>query len=155
MYSRTYIHAFDVQNDWLQCTSRKRSGLLICLFTPISYKKNYSHPYLNRSINRKKIYEECFLSVPVIHDSTNLPHVSSSIPIHTSLLSGGPPPYIAAAEQQASPRTLRDRRRMYSHTGQYDHTLSKKQLYQVTHSLYPENFTPKISLWLQLKHSIL
>ena len=42
---------------------------------------------------------------------------------------------------------------MYSHTGQYDHTLSTKQLYQVTHSLYPEDVTPKISLWLQLKHS--
>ena len=42
-----------------------------------------------------------------------------------------------------------------SHTGQYDHTLSKKQLYQVTHSLYPEEFTPKISLWLQLKFVIL
>ena len=62
-------------------------------------------------------------------------------------------PVYYAAEQQASPRTLRVRRTMYSHTGQYDHTLSKKQLYQVTHSLYPEDVTPKISLWLQLKHS--
>ena len=48
-------------------------------------------------------------------------------------------PYITAAEQQASPRTLRDRRTMYSHIGQYDHTLSKKQLYQVTHSLHSED----------------
>ena len=32
-------------------------------------------------------------------------------------------------------------------------TQSKKQLYQVTRSLYPEDFTPKISLWFQLKHS--
>ena len=62
-------------------------------------------------------------------------------------------PLSTAAEQQPSPRTLRDRRTMYSHTGQYDHTLSKIQLYQVAHSLYPEDFTPKISLWLQLKHS--
>ena len=69
-------------------------------------------------------------------------------------VAGGLPPYITAAEQQASPRmTLRDRRSMYSHTGQYDHTLAKKQLYQFTHSLYPEDVTPKISLWLQLKHS--
>ena len=49
--------------------------------------------------------------------------------------------------------TLRDRRTMYLHIGQYDHTLSKKQLYQVTHSVYPGDFTPKISLWLQFKHS--
>ena len=42
---------------------------------------------------------------------------------------------------------------MYLHTGQYDHTLSAEQLYQVTHALYPEDVTPKISLWLQLKHS--
>ena len=53
-------------------------------------------------------------------------------------------PYITTAEQQA--RTLRDRRTMCSHTGQYDHTFSEKQLYQVTHSLYPENVTPKIFL---------
>ena len=31
--------------------------------------------------------------------------------------------------------------------------MSNKQLYQCTHSLYPEDVTPKISLWLQLKHS--
>ena len=36
--------------------------------------------------------------------------------------------YITAAEQQARLRTLRDRQTMYSYTGQYDHTLSKKQL---------------------------
>ena len=34
-----------------------------------------------------KNIRKCFLSVPVIHDPSNLPHVSSSIPIHTSLLS--------------------------------------------------------------------
>ena len=128
-------------------------GLLICLFTLLAIRKNYPHPYSNRSIYRKKIYENVSFLSPVIHDPTNLPHVSSSIPIHKKPVVGGPPPYITAAEQQANPRTLRDRRRMCSHTGQYDHTLSKKQLNQVTHSLYPENFTPKISLWLQLKHS--
>ena len=33
-----------------------------------------------------------------------------------------------------------------THTGQYDQTLSKNQLCNVTHSLYYEEFTPKISL---------
>ena len=42
---------------------------------------------------------------------------------------------------------------MYSHTGQYDHILSQKQVQQVTHSLYSEDFTPNISLWLEFKHS--
>ena len=42
---------------------------------------------------------------------------------------------------------------MYSHTGQYDHTLSKKQLYHVTHSLHPEDFTTNISLRLKFKNS--
>ena len=102
-----------------------RYNLLIC---PMSYKENYPHPYSNGSMKRKK--QKCFLSVPVIHDPSNLPHVSSNIPIHTSLLSADHPRIL-----QASPRTLRDRRTMYSHTGQYDNTLSKKQLYQVTHSL--------------------
>ena len=42
---------------------------------------------------------------------------------------------------------------MYSHTGQYDHTLSKKQLYHVTHSLHTEDFTTNISLRLKFKNS--
>ena len=42
-------------------------------------------------------------------------------------------PYITAAEQQASRRTLRGQRTMYSHTGQYDHTLSKKQSPKMLH----------------------
>ena len=56
------------------------------LIYPISYKKNYPHPYSNGSIKRGK-KGKCFLSVPVIHDPSNLPQVSSSYPIHTSLLS--------------------------------------------------------------------
>ena len=43
------------------------------------------------------------------------------------------------AEQQASPTALRDKRTMYSHTGQYDHILPRKQLYHVTHSLFSLN----------------
>ena len=69
--------------------------------------------------------------INVIHEAFNLPHVSIRYPVHTC-------PYITAAEQQAIPSTLRDRRTMYSHIGQYDHTLSKKQLYHITHSLYSE-----------------
>ena len=60
------------------------------LIYPISYKENYPHPCSNGSIKRKK-YMKMFLSVPVIHDPSNLPHVSSSIPIHTSLLSADHP----------------------------------------------------------------
>ena len=72
--------------------------------------------------------------------------------LHMSVV-GGPLPYITAAEQKASSSTLRDRRTMRSHACQCDHTLSKKQLYYVSHSLYSEDFTRKISLWLQIKHS--
>ena len=93
------------------------------------------------------------MSVPVIHDPSNLPHVSSGYPIHTCLLSEDHPPYITAAEQQASPTTLRDRRTMYSHTGQNDDTLSKKQLYNVAHTLYYEDYSKTSFSWLQLKHS--
>ena len=106
---------------------------------------------------RNKIERKCFLSVPVIHEPSNgaiqpgtcQPQLSYS---HLPVV-GGPPPYNTAAEQQASSRTLRDRRTMYSHTGQYDHTLSKKQLYHVTHSLHPEDFTTNISLRLKFKNS--
>ena len=65
---------------------------------------------------------------------------------------GGPPPYITATEKQASPRILRDKRTMYSHIGQYDHTLPRKQLDHVTRKLYSKDFTTKISLWLQVKN---
>ena len=41
---------------------------------------------------------------------------------------------------------------MYSHTGQYDHTLSRKQLDRDTQSQYKEHFTTHIPLWLKLKH---
>ena len=141
--SQTFIMAFMIQTFvW---------GI-ICLFTLLVIRKITPIPIVMEAW-KGKIIRKCFLSVPVIHDPSNLSHVSSSYSYPHKPAVGGPPPYITAAEQQASPRTLRDRRTMYSHTGQYDHTLSKKQLYQVTRSLYPEDFTPKMSLWLQLKHS--
>ena len=119
---------------------------------PISYKKNYPHPYSNGSMKRKK-YAKMFPFCPrnpwsIQPTTCLLQHSYPDKPVVD-----GPPPYITAAEQQACPRTLRDRRTIYSYTGQYNHTLSKKQLYQLTHSLYPEDVTPKISLWLQLKYS--
>ena len=60
------------------------------LIYPISYKKSYPNPYSNGSMKRRKRWK-CFLSAPVIHDPSNLPHVSSSYPIHTNLLSADHP----------------------------------------------------------------
>ena len=43
------------------------------LIYPISYKKNYPDPYSNGSIKKEKNIWKCFISVPVIHEPSNLP----------------------------------------------------------------------------------
>ena len=59
---------------------------IICLLTLLVIRKITPIPIVMEAWKGKNI-RKCFLSVPVIHDPSNLPHVSSSIPIHTSLLS--------------------------------------------------------------------
>ena len=123
---------------------------IICLFTLLVIRIITPIPRVMEAGKwRKKMFPFCPRNPWSTQPTTYLLQLSYP---HNPVV-GGPPPCITAAGQRASPRTLRDRRTMYSHTGQYDHKLSKKQLYQVTHSLYPEDFIPKISLWLQLKHS--
>ena len=59
---------------------------IICLLTLLVIRKITPIPIVMEAWKGKNI-RKCFLSVPVIHDPSNLPHVSSSIPIQTSLLS--------------------------------------------------------------------
>ena len=120
----------EFQNCCINCVIQTFVWSIICLFTLLVIRKITPIPIVMET----NIWK-CFLSVPVIHDPPNLPHVSFSYPIHTSLLSEDYPRISRPPNNQASPRTFRDRRIMYSTTGQYDHTLSKKQYYQVTHSL--------------------
>ena len=63
---------------------------IICLFTLLVIREITPIPIVMEAWEGKNI-RKCFLSVPVIHDLSNLPHVSSSIPIHTSLLSADHP----------------------------------------------------------------
>ena len=45
------------------------------------------HPYSNMEACEGKNIWKCFLFVSVTHDPSDRPHISSSYPIHTSLLS--------------------------------------------------------------------
>ena len=56
---------------------------------------------------KEKNIRKCFLSVPVIHVPSNLPHVSSSIPIHTSLLSADHPRILRSSNNSQRNKTLR------------------------------------------------
>ena len=106
---------------------------IICLFTLLVIRKMTPIPIVMEAWKRKKKWK-CFLSVPVIHDPSNLPHVSSSYLIHTSLLSADHT-RILRHGQQASPQTLRDRLTMYLHTGQYDHTLKNDIMLLIFYTL--------------------
>ena len=58
---------------------------IICLFTLLVIRKITPIPIVIQAWKGKNI-RKCFLSVPVIHDLSNLPHVSSCYLIHTCLL---------------------------------------------------------------------
>ena len=78
---------------------------IICLFT-LLIKKNCPHPYSNGSMNRKK-YMKMFHFCP--RDPWSVQPTTCSLQLsypHKHVV-GGPPSSITAAEQQASPRTLR------------------------------------------------
>ena len=95
---------------------------IIWMFTLLVIRKITPIPIVMKAWKVKNTWK-CFLSVPVIDDPSNLPHVSSSYPIHTSLLSSDHPRILR-------PRTTGKLKNItwtiYSHTGQYDHTLSKE-----------------------------
>ena len=54
----------------------------------------------------KRRRKTCFLPDTVIHEASDLPHVSTRYPIHNSPVDGGPPPPFTAAEQLASPKDI-------------------------------------------------
>ena len=54
----------------------------------------------------EKRRKTCFLPDTVIHEASDLPHVSTRYPIHHSPVDGGPPPPFTAAEQLASPKDI-------------------------------------------------
>ena len=54
----------------------------------------------------EKRRKTCFLPDTVIHEASDLPHVSTRYPIHNSPVDGGPPPPFTAAEQLASPKDI-------------------------------------------------
>ena len=78
---------------------------IVCLFT--SYKKYYHHPYRM--------------------EPSKLPHVKHRYPIHTCLLSADHP-RISRQPKNSQTQLHYVRPTMYSHTGQNDYTLSRKQL---------------------------
>ena len=74
----------------------------------------------------EKRRKTCFLPDTVIHEASDLPHVSPPAILSTTrLLTADHPRLLRPPNNWRAPRTSRDRRTMYSHTGQYDHTLSR------------------------------
>ena len=94
--SQTFIMTFMIQTFVLG---------IICLFNLLVIRKITPIPIVMETWKGKNI-RKSFLSVPVIHDPSNLPHVSSSIPIHTGLLSADHPRILRPPNNSQRNKTL-------------------------------------------------
>ena len=121
---------------------------IICLLTLLVIRKITPIPIVMEAWKGKNI-RKCFLSVPVIHDPSNLPHVSSSIPIHTSLLSTDHPRILRPPNnRQAQGHYVTDEQYIHIPANMITHCLRNNYIKLLIH--YTKDVTPKISLWLQL-----
>ena len=111
--------------------------------SPLLLRKHTPAPCSNGSDLQKE--RKCCLSVPVIHEPPSYRMLAHAFLSYLACCRRTNP-YLTAAEQQARPRTLRDRRTRYSHTGRYVPTLFRKQQTLVNHSPCRQHVTTNISL---------
>ena len=89
-YNGVLVFFVDNQNFIITFMIQTFVWSIICLFTLLVIRNIIPIPIVMETWKGKYIWK-CFLSVPGIDDPSNLPRVSSSYPIHTSLLSADHP----------------------------------------------------------------
>ena len=103
--------------------------------------------------HEKEMKGKCFLSDLVIHDPSSLPHGITRYPIHTCLLSADHPRISRPPNnKQAQGHYVADEQCIHTPANMITRCLRNNYITLLI-QLYPEDFTSKISLWSQLRHS--